>query len=75
MSAMKERRLNLSDILLIGATRGMLGAGVALLAARKLSEEQRRAIGRTLVLVGIATTVPLAMRVFAAQSQPAELSA
>src|SRR5437868_371647 len=64
MPQMNERRLNLSDIILIGATRGMLGAGIGLLAAGKLSGEQRRAIGRTLVLVGAVTTIPLAMRVF-----------
>jgi len=75
MSLMNERRVNLSDILLIGATRGMLGAGLALLAAGKLSDEQRRAIGRTLVVVGIVTTIPLAMRVFAQPSRKAELAA
>jgi hypothetical protein len=75
MSLMNERRVNLSDILLIGATRGMLGAGLALLAAGKLSDEQRRAIGRTLVLVGVVTTIPLAMRVFAQPSRKAELAA
>ena len=64
MPAMTERRLNLSDIILLAVTRGMLGAGIGLLAAGKLSDEQRRAIGRTLVLVGAMTTVPLAMRVF-----------
>jgi hypothetical protein len=75
MSLMNERRVNLSDILLIGATRGMLGAGIALLAAGKLSDEQRRAIGRTLVVVGVVTTIPLAMRVFAQPSRKAELAA
>jgi hypothetical protein len=75
MSLMNERRVNLSDILLIGATRGMLGAGIALLAAGKLSDEQRQAIGRTLVVVGVVTTIPLAMRVFAQPSRKAELAA
>ena len=75
MSLMNERRVNLSDILLIGATRGMLGAGLALLAAGKLSDEQRLAIGRTLVVVGAVTTIPLAMRVFAQPSRKAELAA
>jgi hypothetical protein len=74
MLLMNERRVNLSDILLIGATRGMLGAGLALLAAGKLSDEQRRAIGRTLVLVGVVTTIPLAMRVFGQKPQRAELA-
>jgi hypothetical protein len=75
MPSMNERRVNLSDIILIGATRGMLGAGIALLAAGKLSDEQRLAVGRTLVLVGAVTTIPLALRVFGPQSRPAALTA
>jgi len=59
-----EKRLNLSDIILIAMTRGMLGAGIGLLAAGKMSEDQRRAVGRTLVLVGAVTTLPLVWRVF-----------
>jgi len=59
-----EKRLNLSDIMLIAVTRGMLGAGIGLLAACKLTGEQRRAVGRTLVLVGAVTTLPLVWRVF-----------
>jgi hypothetical protein len=42
----------------------MLGAGVALLLADRLSEEQRKAVGWTLLLVGAASTVPLAVEVF-----------
>jgi hypothetical protein len=75
MFSMNERQLNLSDIFLLAMTRGMLGAGLGLLAAGKLSDEQRTAIGRTLVLVGAATTIPLAIRVFAPQSRPAQLPA
>jgi len=59
-----EKRLNLSDIVLIAMTRGMLGAGIGLLAAGKLTTEQRRAIGRTLMIVGAVTTIPLVWRVF-----------
>jgi hypothetical protein len=69
-----EKRLNVSDIMLIAMTRGMLGAGIGLLAAGKLSDERRRAIGRTLVLVGVATTVPLVWLVFG-QRAPALPSA
>jgi hypothetical protein len=60
-----KKRLNVSEIILIGMTRGMLGAGIGLLAAGKLNAEQRNAIGRTLLLVGAVTTLPLAWRVFA----------
>jgi hypothetical protein len=59
-----EKRLNLSDIILIAMTRGMLGAGIGLLAAGRLRDDQRRAVGRTLVLVGAVTTIPLVWRVF-----------
>jgi len=62
-----EKQLNTSEIILLAMTRGMLGAGIGFLAAGKLSREQRTAIGRTLLLVGVATTVPLAWRIFGQQ--------
>ena len=65
-----EKRLNVSDIMLIAMTRGMLGAGIGLLAAGKLNDERRRAIGRPLVLVGAATTIPLVWRVFGQRVPP-----
>jgi hypothetical protein len=71
MPMLKERRLNLSDIILIAATRGMMGAGIGLLAAARLTDEQRRAVGRTLLMVGAVTTIPLAMRVFRQSGQAA----
>lgn len=75
MRNMSERRLNLSDIILIAATRGMLGAGIGLLLAGKLSDDQRRAVGATLVLVGAVTTIPLALRVFGQQDRTTDLAA
>jgi hypothetical protein len=60
---MKERRLTLPEIGLIGGTRGMLGAGIALLLADRLNDDQRKAIGWTLFLVGAISTVPLAITV------------
>jgi hypothetical protein len=59
-----EKRLNLSEIVVLAMTRGMLGAGIGLLAAGKLKNEQRIAVGRTLLLVGAVTTFPLAWRIF-----------
>src|SRR5512133_723560 len=58
-----EKQLNLSDIILIAMTRGMLGAGLGLLLAGKLTREQRVAVGRTLMAIGAVTTLPLAWRV------------
>jgi hypothetical protein len=70
-----EKRLNLSEIVLLAMTRGMLGAGIGLLAAGKLKNEQRIAVGRTLLVVGAVTTFPLAWRIFGQQSPaiPAEV--
>jgi hypothetical protein len=41
----------------------VLGAGIGLLLADRLSEDQRRAVGWTLLLIGALTTVPLAFEV------------
>ena len=60
---MIKAELTLPEIGLIAATRGLLGAGIALLLADKLSSEQRKAVGWTLVGVGALTTIPLAFEV------------
>jgi len=61
---MRTKTLTLPELALIAGTRGMLGAGIGLLLAGKLTPEERRAVGRTLFFVGVATTVPLLMAVF-----------
>jgi hypothetical protein len=67
---MKERVLTLSEIALIASTRGMLGAGIGLLLAGKLNDDQRRAAGWALVIVGAVTTIPLVMDVFGQSGKP-----
>lgn len=56
--------VNLPELALLAGTRGALGAGVGLLLSDKLSEEQRKNIGWTLVAVGVLTTIPLAAMLF-----------
>ncbi len=56
---MKSSALTLPEIGLIAGTRGMLGAGIALLVAHKLTDEQRKSIGWTLFLIGAVSTIPL----------------
>ncbi len=60
---MKKVELWLPQLFFIAATRGMLGAGVGLLAAGRLSRRKRRRIGATLLAVGVATTIPAAFLV------------
>lgn len=56
--------IRLPELAFLAGTRGALGAGVGLLLSDKLSEEQRKNIGWTLVAVGVLTTIPLAAMLF-----------
>jgi hypothetical protein len=55
----KRVELPVPEIGILAVTRAMLGAGVGLMVAEKLSERQRRVIGRTLFLIGVLSTIPL----------------
>ena len=69
---MRKSILTIPEIFLIGATRVALGAGLALLLGEKLDRKERRAIGWTLFLTGVATTVPLVLEVL--DKEPARQS-
>jgi hypothetical protein len=60
---MRETRITLPELSLIGGTRAALGAGLGLLLADRLSDGQRRAVGWTLLMVGVVTTIPLAIEI------------
>jgi hypothetical protein len=60
---MSSRIISLPELGLIAGTRAMLGAGVALLLADRLTDEQRRTVGWTLLAVGALSTIPLAAEI------------
>ena len=60
---MKTVVLNLPTFGFVVATRAMLGAGIGLLLADQLSDDQRKAVGWTLVGVGALTTLPILLHV------------
>jgi hypothetical protein len=60
---MITRNISLPEIGLIAGTRMALGAGLGLLLADQFKPQQRRAIGRTLVAIGVLSTIPLAVDV------------
>jgi hypothetical protein len=62
--SMKKTKLTIPELALIAGTRGMLGAGAALLIGNKLSEGKRKAVGWTLFLTGALSTIPLAIGIF-----------
>ena len=64
MNISGTKRVTVSQLALIGATRGLIGFGAGLLLAHKFKREQRKILGWSLLLTGLASTVPLAMKVF-----------
>jgi len=66
---MKKAELTLPQIALIAGTRGLIGAGAGLLLADKLNDDQRRAIGWTLLLIGAISTIPLAIEVLSKRQE------
>lgn len=56
---MISRTVTLPELGMIAGTRAALGAGLALLLSDRLDPKPRRAVGWTLLTVGVLTTVPL----------------
>lgn len=65
---MFERKLTIPDLILIAGTRVILGAGIGLLLSTRLNNDQRKAAGVALALVGGLTTIPLAIGVIGQKS-------
>ena len=61
---MKTRKVPLPVIGLIAGTRGMLGAGAALLFLNKISPSKRKKLGLALFITGLLSTIPLGYKVF-----------
>lgn len=58
-----ETKLTIAEVALIAGTRVALGAGVGLLVSNRLTEDQRKAAGIALAVVGGLTTIPLVLTV------------
>ena len=66
---MKTYTVTVPEVGLVAVTRAMAGAGVGLLVADYLRPETRRAVGWTLLGVGIVTTVPIVMALLGKREQ------
>lgn len=60
---MKKTYLSMPELAFIAGTRAALGAGAALILGDRLAREKKKAVGWTLFLVGVATTVPILAKV------------
>ena len=70
---MNRTPLSIPEIAMIAGTRAAAGAGIALLLGDRLSAEQRRAVGWTLLGIGAVTTVPIVIQLLNYQREhPAE---
>lgn len=61
---MSEARITTAELALVAGTRAALGIGIGLLLANRLSRSERRGAGWALLLVGVLTTIPLAIEIF-----------
>lgn len=61
---MRQVSIPMHELAFIAATRGLAGAGLGLLLADQLPSTARKAVGWTLLGIGAASTVPLALSVF-----------
>lgn len=63
LMSMLTRRVDIAvpEIALIAVTRVLLGVGVGLLFSSALKKRARRAVGLSLFLAGVISTVPLAL--------------
>ena len=66
---MKRTEITLPELGLIASTRGLLGAGVGLLLADHISKKPRKAVGWTLLIIGVFSTIPLAWIVLRGRCQ------
>ena len=64
MSVMRKKELSLPEVALIAVTRAAIGFGAGLLLADKFKRERRKALGWSLFLTGVASTIPIALHVF-----------
>ena len=69
---MRSRTISLPVLAAIGSTRGMLGAGLGLLLASRLSDSRRKGVGRSLLAVGLLSTIPLLLYVFRGRDEVEE---
>jgi hypothetical protein len=72
--SMKERTLTIPDLALIAGTRIALGAGIGLLLADRLNQDNRKGAGWALLAVGVLTTIPLVMNVLGKSSVSERIS-
>lgn len=71
---MVKTELTLPELGLLVGTRGMLGLGIGLLVAHRLSRDRRQGAGWTLAAIGALSTIPLAWLVYRGHQRTAGMA-
>ena len=64
MAISETKSLTVPEIAFLAATRGVIGFGAGLLLADKFKRERRKSLGWALFVSGLASTIPIAVRLF-----------
>lgn len=65
---MKRVEVSLPQLMFVALTRGLGGAGAALLLAPFMSAAMRRKVGLGLLGIGVLTTIPIAVKLVQARN-------
>jgi hypothetical protein len=60
---MRNVALKLPELAFVVVTRAALAFGAGLLASEKMSDARRRQVGKTLVAIGVLSTLPAVMTI------------
>jgi hypothetical protein len=66
---MKTTEVSFPQLAMVAGTRMALGLGLGFLLADKIEHAPRRAAGWALLLVGLISTIPLALEVFGGRAR------
>ena len=58
---MQERKITTPELILFAVTRAALGFGIGLLVSRAMNNDQRKAAGIALTVMGGISTIPFAV--------------
>jgi len=67
---MRETRISLPELGLIGLTRAALGIGIGMLLSERIGGQARRGAGWALVVAGALSTIPLVVDVLRKSQSP-----
>ena len=67
---MREHTVTLPELSLLAGTRAVVGAGLGLLLAGRMNDDQRRAVGWAFLMLGGLSTIPLAIKLLGKRDNP-----